>query len=84
MWINRCHEHGIPVGNTPGVLTETTAEMAVALTFAAARRVGEAERFLRAGKYTGWLPTLFLGELLWGVKPWALSAPDGSGTPMPA
>ena len=55
---------GIPVGNTPGVLTETTAEMAVALTFAAARRVGEAERFLRAGKFEGWLPTLFLGELL--------------------
>lgn len=57
--------HGIPVGNTPGVLTETTAQMAVALTFAAARRTGEAERFLRAGKYTGWLMTLFLGELLW-------------------
>ncbi|MGD9044263.1 MAG: NAD(P)-dependent oxidoreductase [Desulfobacterales bacterium] len=57
--------HGIPVGNTPGVLTETTAQMAVALTFAAARRVGEAERFLRAGKYKGWLPTLFLGNLLW-------------------
>lgn len=57
--------HGIPVGNTPGVLTETTAEMAVALTFAAARRLGESERFLRAGKYKGWLPTLFLGELLW-------------------
>jgi hydroxypyruvate reductase 1 len=57
--------HGIPVGNTPGVLTETTAEMAVALTFAAARRVGESERFLRAGHYKGWLPTLFLGELLW-------------------
>jgi glycerate dehydrogenase len=56
--------HGIPVGNTPGVLTETTAEMAVALTFAAARRVGESERFLRAGRYTCWLPTLFLGELL--------------------
>lgn len=56
--------HGIPVGNTPGVLTETTAEMAVALTFAAARRVGEAERFLRAGKFRGWLPTLFQGELL--------------------
>jgi hydroxypyruvate reductase 1 len=58
--------HGIPVGNTPGVLTETAAEMAVALTFAAARRVGESERFIRAGKYKGWLPTLFLGELLWG------------------
>ena len=57
--------HGIPVGNTPGVLTEATAEMAVALTFAAARRVGESERFLRAGKYRGWLPTLFQGELLW-------------------
>ncbi|MEN8808687.1 MAG: NAD(P)-dependent oxidoreductase [Desulfobacterales bacterium] len=57
--------YGIPVGNTPGVLTEATAEMAVALTFAAARRVGESERFLRAGKYRGWLPTLFLGELLW-------------------
>ncbi len=57
--------HGIPVGNTPGVLTEATAEMAVALTFAAARRVGESERYLRAGKYKGWLPDLFLGELLW-------------------
>lgn len=57
--------HGIPVGNTPGVLTETTAQMAVALTFAAARRVGEAERFLRDGKYNGWLPTLFMGNLLW-------------------
>jgi hydroxypyruvate reductase 1 len=58
-------KHGIPVGNTPGVLTETTAQMAVALTFAAARRVGEAERFLRDGKYHVWLPTLFLGKLLW-------------------
>ena len=56
--------HGIPVGNTPGVLTDTTAEMAVALTFAAARRIGEAERFLRAGNFRGWLPTLFQGELL--------------------
>jgi hydroxypyruvate reductase 1 len=58
-------KHGIPVGNTPGVLTEATAEMAVALTFAAARRVGESERFLRAGEFKGWLPSLFLGELLW-------------------
>jgi hydroxypyruvate reductase 1 len=56
---------GIPVGNTPGVLTETTAQMAVTLTFAAARRTGEAERYLRAGSYEGWLPSLFLGELLW-------------------
>lgn len=57
---------GIPVGNTPGVLTETTAEMAVALTFAAARRLGEAERYLRGGRFHGWLPTLFVGELLQG------------------
>ncbi len=57
--------HAIAVGNTPGVLTEATAEMAVALTFAAARRVGEAERFMRQGRYRGWLPDLFLGELLW-------------------
>jgi hydroxypyruvate reductase 1 len=56
---------GIPVGNTPGVLTETTAQMAVALTFAAARRVCEAERYLRNGQFKGWLPTLFTGNLLW-------------------
>ena len=58
--------HGICVGNTPGVLTETTAEMTVALTFSTARRVVEADRFTRAGKFTSWLPTMFLGELLYG------------------
>ena len=63
--IDAASRHGIPVGNTPGVLTETTAEMAIALTFACARRVGESERFLRAGRYKGWLPTLFVGKLLW-------------------
>ncbi len=63
--VDAATRHGIPVGNTPGVLTETTAQMAVTLTFAAARRIGEAERFIRAGKYKGWLMTLFLGELLW-------------------
>lgn len=57
--------HGIPVGNTPGVLTETTAEMAVALTFAAARRVVEADSFMRSGQFDTWLPGLFLGRLLW-------------------
>ena len=54
--------NGIPVGNTPGVLTETTAEMAVALTFAAGRRVTESDRFMRGGHYKGWLPTMFLGK----------------------
>lgn len=57
-------KHGIPVGNTPGVLTDTTAELAAALALAAARRVPEADVFMRAGKYEGWLPTLFVGSLL--------------------
>ncbi|MBW1754058.1 MAG: hypothetical protein JRJ46_13385, partial [Deltaproteobacteria bacterium] len=59
-------QQGIPVGNTPGVLTETTAEMAVCLTFAAARRVVESDIFMRQGRFHGWLPKLFLGELLRG------------------
>ncbi len=63
--VDAATRHNIPVGNTPGVLTETTAQMAVTLTFAAARRVGESERYMRAGRYRGWLPTLFMGELLW-------------------
>jgi len=57
---------GIPVGNTPGVLTETTAEMATALTFAAGRRVVEADAFMRGGRYEGWLPTLFMGKRFHG------------------
>lgn len=63
--VNAATDHGIPVGNTPGVLTETTAEMTVALSFAASRRVGEAERYMRAGLFEGWLPGLFLGKLFW-------------------
>ncbi|WP_319822833.1 NAD(P)-dependent oxidoreductase, partial [Acinetobacter baumannii] len=47
-------------------LTETTAELAVALTVAAARRVVEADQFMRAGLYDGWLPHLFVGNLLKG------------------
>jgi hydroxypyruvate reductase 1 len=62
--VDAATKRGIPVGNTPGVLTETTAEMAVALTFSAARRIPEADVYMRGGKYVGWLPTLFLGELL--------------------
>eukprot|EP00210_Caulerpa_lentillifera_P006686 g6389.t1 len=58
--------NAIPVGNTPGVLTETTAELALALTFACARRVVESDKFMRAGHYKGWLPNLFVGKLLQG------------------
>ncbi len=57
---------GLPVGNTPGVLTETTAELAIALTFAASRRIVEADRFMRSGQFHGWLPTLFMGQLFHG------------------
>lgn len=46
------------------MLTETTAELALALTFAAARRVVEGDSFMRGGHYKGWLPTLFVGNLL--------------------
>ena len=59
-------KHGIPVGNTPGVLTETTAEIAATLTLSAARRIVEADTFMRTGQYLGWLPTLFVGQLLQG------------------
>ena len=57
-------EHQIPVGNTPGVLTEATAEMTVALTLAAARQIPRADAYMRGGKFEGWLPSLFVGELL--------------------
>ncbi len=56
---------GLPVGNTPGVLTETTAQLAVALTFAAARRIVEGDRMMRAGGYHGWLPGMLQGSLLY-------------------
>lgn len=51
----------IPVTNTPGVLTETTADFAWALLMSAARRVVESDRFTRAGLFKGWAPMLFLG-----------------------
>lgn len=52
---------GVAVSNTPGVLTDTTADLSFALLMAAARRMAEAERFLRAGRFTGWGPLLFCG-----------------------
>jgi hydroxypyruvate reductase 1 len=55
---------GVAVGNTPGVLTNATAEIAVALTFAAARRVAESDLFTRKRLFHGWLPSLYLGELV--------------------
>ena len=51
---------GIPIGNTPGVLTETTADLAWALLMAAARRVVEGDKFVRAGRWKTWGPTLLM------------------------
>ena len=59
--IEYCRDKGIIVTNTPGVLTEATAELALALIFAVMRRVVEADNFLRAGNWKGWSPTLLLG-----------------------
>lgn len=52
---------GIPVSNTPGVLTDATAELAWALLFGVARRVAEADAAMRSGNWTGWGPLQFLG-----------------------
>ena len=57
-----CTRRGIAVGNTPGALTETTADLAWALMLAAARRVGEGDRYVRAGRWQTWGPLLFLGS----------------------
>lgn len=54
-------ERGIPVSNTPGVLTEATADLAWALLFAAARRIIPADKYTRAGEFKAWGPMLFLG-----------------------
>ncbi len=61
-------ERGVVVTNTPGVLDETTADVAFMLMLAAARRLGESERVLRAGEWEWWGPKLFMGPDVWGKK----------------
>ena len=62
-----CTRRGLPVGNTPGVLTETTADLAFALLMAAARRVAEGDRYVRAGRWKTWGPMLLLGPDVHGA-----------------
>jgi glyoxylate reductase len=62
-----CTARGIPVGNTPGVLTETTADLAWALLMAAARRVAEGDRYVRADRWRTWGPLLLLGSDVHGA-----------------
>ena len=59
-------KHGIVICNTPGVLTETTADLAWALIMSCARRIVEADRFVREGKFQGWEPMLMLGNDIFG------------------
>ncbi|MFE4513479.1 2-hydroxyacid dehydrogenase [Kitasatospora sp. NPDC056783] len=62
-----CAERGVPVTNTPGVLTTATADMAWALLLAATRRLGEGERLLRSGTPWTWAPNFLLGLELSGT-----------------
>jgi glyoxylate reductase len=61
-------ERGVVVTNTPGVLDETTADVAFMLLLAAARRLGEGERLLRAGKWEWWGPKQLMGRDVWGKR----------------
>jgi glyoxylate reductase len=65
--VPECTRRGIPVGNTPGVLTETTADLAFALLMAAARRLPEGDRYVRDGKWKTWGPMLLLGPDVHGA-----------------
>ena len=66
--LDACGERGIAVTNTPDVLTEATAELALALTLAAARRMSDAERDLRAGRWRGWDPAAYRGLEIAGSR----------------
>jgi lactate dehydrogenase-like 2-hydroxyacid dehydrogenase len=61
-----CLRRGVAVGNTPGVLTETTADLAWALLMAAARRLTEGARYVRDGRWKTWGPLLLLGPDVFG------------------
>jgi glyoxylate reductase len=65
--LDACRRRGVAVTNTPDVLTNATAELALALTLAAARRMSEAEADLRGGRWRGWDPGAYLGLELTGA-----------------
>ncbi len=59
--VDYANRKGIVVTNTPGILTDATADLTMALLLAVARRINEAERFVLEGKFDGWKPELMLG-----------------------
>jgi glyoxylate reductase len=66
--LKTARQRGVIVTNTPGVLTEDTADMTMALILAVPRRLAEGERLVRSGKWTGWGPTSMLGHRIWGKR----------------
>jgi glyoxylate reductase len=66
--LDEARARGITVTNTPGVLTEDTADMTMALILAVMRRIGEGERLVRSGNWTGWSPTSMLGTRVGGKR----------------
>ncbi|MFQ5971660.1 MAG: 2-hydroxyacid dehydrogenase, partial [Alphaproteobacteria bacterium] len=66
--LRAAQEKGIIVTNTPGVLTEDTADMTMALILAVPRRLTEGERMMRGGEWGGWGPTSMLGHRIWGKR----------------
>ena len=60
-------ERRIPVGNTPGVLTETTADFAFALMMSVARRIPEAQKYIQDGNWQTWHPTVLSGQDIFGA-----------------
>jgi len=61
-------QRSITITNTPGVLTEDTADMTMALILSVPRRLAEGERLMRSGDWGGWSPTFMLGHRIWGKR----------------
>ncbi len=66
--LKTARQRGISVTNTPGVLTEDTADMTMALLLSVPRRLAEGERVMRSGRWGGWSPTSMLGHRIWGKR----------------
>jgi glyoxylate reductase len=66
--LKTARQRNITVTNTPGVLTEDTADMTMALILSVPRRLAEGERLIRAGDWQGWGPTFMLGHRIWGKR----------------